>query len=310
MPQLYDWDRENTQTEPREDRTETAEFNKNSAPPYPDNSVKNEEIYDPQYAFSHPDRASQRNSEEDAGTEMLYPYRQMHFRRRSHIPAVIAAAAVITVAAVVITFALLSARSTDINTSDPSDLSGNVIEPPSSLSSSGNNNVKEIPVPDWVTQDLLPLNEYSRPGTALPQVNGVVVHYVGNPGTTAEQNRRYFANLAETHETWSSSHFVIGTDGKIIQCVPLNEISYCSNNRNKDTIAIECCHPDDTGKFTEETMRSLTRLLNWLIETYGLEREDILRHYDVTGKECPKYFVSDPEKWDAFLDTLTFSGNK
>ncbi len=169
-----------------------------------------------------------------------------------------------------------------------------------------NNNTGEIEVPEWIVQDLLPLNQWSRPGDALPQVNGVVVHYVGNPGTTAEQNRSYFAYLAETHETSASSHFVVGMDGTVIQCVLLNEISYCSNHRNADTIAIECCHPDETGKFTGETMDALTRLVDWLIGTYGLEREDILRHYDVTGKECPKYFCDYPDQWEKFLDGLTF----
>lgn len=37
--------------------------------------------------------------------------------------------------------------------------------------------------PDWITADLLPVNPYSRPGEPLDTVNGVVVHYVGNPGT-------------------------------------------------------------------------------------------------------------------------------
>ena len=45
--------------------------------------------------------------------------------------------------------------------------------------------------PDWITQDFLPRNDYSRPGTPLDAVDGVVVHYVGNPGTTAGQNRSY-----------------------------------------------------------------------------------------------------------------------
>lgn len=160
--------------------------------------------------------------------------------------------------------------------------------------------------PDWVVQNLLPVNEYSRPGTALTQVNGVVVHYVGNPGTTAEQNRSYFANLAETHETWASSHFVVGMDGTVVQCVPLDEIAYCSNYRNDDTISIECCHPDDTGEFTQKTVDALVRLLDWLIRAYGLERADILRHYDVNGKECPRYYVRNPDAWQALLDKLTF----
>lgn len=160
--------------------------------------------------------------------------------------------------------------------------------------------------PDWITVDLLPINEWSRPGDSLEQVNGVVVHYVGNPGTTARQNRSYFGYLAETHETSASSHFLVGMDGEIIQCVPLDEIAYCSSSRNSDTISIECCHPDDTGAFTPETDAALKKLLNWLVDAYGLGREQVLRHYDVTGKECPIYYVNDPSAWDALLDSLTF----
>ena len=92
--------------------------------------------------------------------------------------------------------------------------------------------------------ELLTVNEYSRPGAVLEQVNGIVVHYTANPGTTAIQNRSYFENLAETHETKASSHFVIGLDGEIVQCIPCNEISYASNDRNSDTISIECCIED------------------------------------------------------------------
>ncbi len=160
--------------------------------------------------------------------------------------------------------------------------------------------------PEWVEQELLPLNRYSRPGTALKQVNGVVVHYVGNPGTTAAQNRGYFAKLALTGETYASSHFIVDLDGAVIQCVPLDEIAYCSNQANGDTISIECCHPDETGEFTRETLDGLTRLTNWLIAEYRLDRSDILRHYDITGKECPRWFVVNPEAWEAFLDGLTF----
>lgn len=158
--------------------------------------------------------------------------------------------------------------------------------------------------PEWVTQELLPLNEYSRPGTPLEQVNGVVIHYVGNPGTTAEQNHSFFQNLAETGETYASSHFLVGLDGEIIQNIPLNEIAYCSSNRNADTIAIECCHPDDSGQFNQATYDSLVRLTRWLMDAYDLESDQIIRHYDVTGKICPKYFVDHPESWEEFLAQL------
>lgn len=159
--------------------------------------------------------------------------------------------------------------------------------------------------PDWITVELLPLNEYSRPGTPLEEVKGIVIHYVGNPGTTAEQNHSYFENLAQTGETYASSHFLVGLDGEIIQNVPLDEIAYCSNQRNEDTISIECCHPDDSGEFNQATYDSLVRLARWLMDCYDLKADQVIRHYDVTGKICPKSFVDNPEEWEEFLAALS-----
>ncbi len=138
----------------------------------------------------------------------------------------------------------------------------------------------------------------------MEAVRGIVVHYVGNPGTTAQQNRSYFAGLARSHETYASSNFVIGLEGEVLLCVPPGEVAYCSNDRNGDTLSIEVCHPDDTGRYTQASYTSLVRLVNWLREFYELEPEDVIRHYDVTGKACPKYYVDHPEEWEAFRREL------
>lgn len=172
--------------------------------------------------------------------------------------------------------------------------------------------------PDWVQQELLEVNPFSRPGTKLEDVTGVVVHYVGNPGTTAGQNRSFFAGLAAQTlveegqpdpNTYASSHFLIGLDGEIIQCTPLDEWSYCTSQRNRDTISIECCHPDEEGQFTEATYQSLLRLVRWLQEEFELSNEQIIRHYDVTGKECPRYYVLHPEMWEQFKTDLSQTQN-
>ena len=158
-----------------------------------------------------------------------------------------------------------------------------------------------VSVPDFVTVDYLPLNEYSRPGTPLKEISGVVVHYVGNPGTTAAANRSFFANLALTHETYASAHFVVGLEGEILQCVPLTEIAYCSNSANDYTVSIEVCHPDETGEFSPVTYARTVELTAWLCRTFKLDpSQDVIRHYDVTGKECPRFYVEHPEAWDAF----------
>lgn len=155
-----------------------------------------------------------------------------------------------------------------------------------------------------IQEAFLTENEYSRPGKPLKKVNGIVIHYVANPGSTAMDNRNYFENLRKTKDRKASAHFVIGIDGEIVQCIPLDEVAYCSNSRNYDTISIECCHKTESGEFTEETYTSLVRLTKYLMKKYKLKTKDVIRHYDVTGKMCPLYFVDHPEQWEAFLEKL------
>ena len=149
-----------------------------------------------------------------------------------------------------------------------------------------------------IQEDFLTVNEYSRPQTKLKKVNNIVIHYTANPGSDAVANRNYFESLKDSHITHASSHFIVGLDGTIVQCIPLTEIAYASNDRNIDTISIECCHPNENGKFTKETYDSLLELCTYLCKTYNLSSEDLIRHYDVTEKICPKYYVEHPKKWE------------
>lgn len=150
--------------------------------------------------------------------------------------------------------------------------------------------------PDWEENFLTP-NEYSRPGDALTEIKNIFVHYTANPGTSAAQNRSYFERQKDEHLASVSSHFIIGYDGEIIQCVPLTEIAYAVQTRNFDSISIECCYKAKDGSFTQETYHSLISLLAWLTDVYGLDTEDILRHYDCGGKKCPLYYTDHADKW-------------
>ena len=148
--------------------------------------------------------------------------------------------------------------------------------------------------------ELLTVNPYSRPGTESKKITGVVVHYTANPGATAMDNRNYFENLKDSHETKVSSNFVVGLEGEIVQCVPTWEEAYASKSRNIDTVSIECCHPDESGKFNDKTYQSMVELSAWLCLKFDLDENDVIRHYDVTGKDCPKYFVENEKAWERF----------
>ncbi len=161
--------------------------------------------------------------------------------------------------------------------------------------------LKAVEVPDWVKQEFIRKNIFSRPDVSRRKINNIVLHYVANPGSSAEGNRNYFDSLADQDSqkggTSTSSHFIVGLEGEVIQCIPINEIAYANAPRNEDTLSIEVCHPDDAGKYSDATYESVVRLTAWLCTQLKLKSSDGVRHYDINGKLCPKYYVEHEEEW-------------
>lgn len=153
-----------------------------------------------------------------------------------------------------------------------------------------------------IQEMLLDPNPYSRTGEEQGEIQNIVVHWVGNANTSAKANRDYFNNLQYTHATYASSHYIIGLQGEIIRCIPDDEVAFHAGDRNmnRHSIGIENCHPDWGGKFNNYTYNSLVELVVELCKTYGLNEGDVIRHYDVTGKDCPHYYVQNQSAWDQF----------
>lgn len=153
-------------------------------------------------------------------------------------------------------------------------------------------------------------SKYNRPQRKI-KPTAIAWHYIGNPNTSALANRNYFESLksgrpnANGKVTYASSHFIIGLEGEILQLIPEDEISFCTNQANSYTISIECCHPDSTGKFTEATYNSMIWLGKYLMKKHNITKN--IRHYDVTGKHCPKWFVTNPSEWTKFKNRLVES---
>lgn len=162
------------------------------------------------------------------------------------------------------------------------------------------------------------VNPYSRPGTKLKSIKGVVVHWVGNAGSSALANRNYFESLKKQTvrqgARYASSHFIVGLSGEVIQCLPVDEMAYhvgaftykdeairkLSAYPNNCTIGIELCHPDWSGRFNHATLEATIDLTAWLLHKYNLSYDYIFRHYDITGKNCPKYFVDNEKAFEEF----------
>ena len=133
----------------------------------------------------------------------------------------------------------------------------------------------------------------NNPGTTIVP-KGIILHYIGNPGTTARQNASYFAHV----NSQTSVHYIVD-DGEIIEIIPPDQKSYGTSSRehNERGIQIEMCHPDASGKVSEATLTNVVWLCRELMKRYGIT--EIIRHYDVTGKKCPLWYVNHPEEWEA-----------
>jgi N-acetylmuramoyl-L-alanine amidase len=147
----------------------------------------------------------------------------------------------------------------------------------------------------------------------MGEVKAVVIHYVGNPGTSAEFNRRYWDNITDNY---GSAHYVIDAQ-EVIRCVPENEVAYHAGPHAKATpwatsffggeqanthsIGIELCHPDATGRFTQIVQAKARLLSADLCIRYDLDpMTNIITHNMVTGKDCPRFLVAHPEELHKF----------
>ena len=142
----------------------------------------------------------------------------------------------------------------------------------------------------------------------------LVVHYVGATGS-AKDNAIYYSR----EYVGNSAHFFVGhasENGAVYESVPpAARAWHCGSEtgiykhpdcRNDNSIGIElCCKYDETNGwyFEEATLAAAAELIKSLMAEYGIKKENILRHYDVTGKGCPAPLL-DAAAWDAFLGRL------
>ena len=151
-----------------------------------------------------------------------------------------------------------------------------------------------------IKQNLAHRSNYgvTRPSDSIKYI---VIHYTGNDGDTDESNSKYFQN----NVIQTSAHYFVDDDS-ITQSVPDNFVAWhCGAKtykhpecRNSNSIGIEICDDVRNGVVypSEKTIQNVLELVRHLMEKYNIPHEHIIRHYDVTGKLCPAYWV-DNAKW-------------
>lgn len=155
-------------------------------------------------------------------------------------------------------------------------------------------------------EEFIPINRFSRPCTSLREVRNIVMHYTANPGASAANHVGYLGKvLAEQNpyddvpDTYASAHLFVDRVEAVL-VIPLDEVAYHASQANTYSIGVEMCIEQD-GAFHPDTVRRTVEIVAELCERYGLDPwGGVIRHYDVTGKICPKPYVDDPAAWAAF----------
>lgn len=168
---------------------------------------------------------------------------------------------------------------------------------------------------------LLTENQWSRPGRKadMKPIKKIVLHWYGNPKTTAQQTWNFFEARKEGKMGWGSAHFLVNLDGSAIQAIPQEEMAYhvgsktytdfalqeISSYPNNATLGIEMAHVSWEGEFTETTWDTTKILAYLLLKEYNLNPDDITTHHDIVGwKDCPRWFVLFPEELERFRDEV------
>lgn len=159
----------------------------------------------------------------------------------------------------------------------------------------------------------IPANSNAHGGSrSLKNVRYIVIHYTGNNGDTAENNGNYFKN-GNTRS--AGAHYFVGRDGHVVESVNMgltawsvggSKYSNCSKTgggkyygscTNANSVSIELC--DNESKDPSDKQIKATKELVSYIKTKCPNAKTIIRHFDVTGKDCPTRLINE-SKWAEF----------
>lgn len=156
-------------------------------------------------------------------------------------------------------------------------------------------------------------NFYS--GRGGNSIKYIVMHYTANNGDTAMNNAQYFHN----NSVQASAHYFVD-ENSVVQSVRDSDGAWhCGGSfesshhplhgicMNRNSLGVEMCSDKVNGKFiiTAQTVDRTVELVKMLMAKYNIDADHVVRHYDVTGKDCPEPWVRDESQWKSFKARLT-----
>lgn len=150
------------------------------------------------------------------------------------------------------------------------------------------------------------------------QIKYLILHYTANDGDHDEGNATYYKN----NVVKASAHYFVDDDS-ITRSVPDDRVAWAVGGKkwadcnktgggsmygkitNTNSLSVEMCDTkkDGTLMATNATLDRTVDLCKALMHDYNITIDRVYRHFDVTGKYCPAYFM-DVNKWEQFKNRL------
>ena len=145
---------------------------------------------------------------------------------------------------------------------------------------------------------------------SLSDIKWLVYHYTANDGDSDEGNGNFFHN---NPNRYASAHYFVDDDS-VTKSVAQSYIAwhcgsetgkYFNDCRNANSVGIEMCDTKKNGKhdLSAKTRANAIVLGRAIVKKRLIPQSKVCRHYDVTHKACPAFYVgtgSNNTAWKAF----------
>ena len=144
----------------------------------------------------------------------------------------------------------------------------------------------------------------------LKNIDFIVVHFTANANDTAKNNVDYFAT---GNKRSAGAHYFVGRDGVAESVQPIlwrgvgdkqaklngggSKMNVCFNS---NSVSVELC---DFRKWNDKVANIAAEFITALRHDLLINKNNIIRHYDVTGKLCPAPLVNE-DMWNKFLNLI------
>jgi len=150
---------------------------------------------------------------------------------------------------------------------------------------------------------------------SVKDIKYIVVHYTGNQFDTARNNALFFRDV---NKRKAGAHLFVD-ETSVYQSIAPHKIAYSVGGAklptcvisgggklhgkctNANSISVELC--SQYGAFSAKTLDNAEECIKNLMKKYNISSSRVVRHFDVTGKQCPGWsgwYGKDSSKWYEF----------